>query len=447
MITSKRLQWLGVSLAFGILFTCFASSVQAIPAFARKYRTSCATCHEAFPRLNAVGEAFRLNGYKFVDDSAYIKQEPVELGDEAYKRVWPKALWPSDIPGGPPIAIRGVFDYDVDLSGAQESSNTFQYPDEVELFAAGSMGDDMSFFMEMSVEEGEVETAGWLQIEDLFGAENLFNVKIGTIGMNSFGTVTSRDQNRLTNTHYLYGDWSLPYPEGFEASNQYRLNSEPAGIELNGFGAHWQYALGVVQGDEDISEKDYFFQFAYKIGGATYDGSDIESETLSSPEFWRDNNFTMSLFAYRGTSSVNYMGDESTDNFWRVGPGVSWKNGDCRVAATYIFGRNDNPYGVLTSDSVDSDSWLFEGEYFIYPWLIPSVRYESLTLDLPDIAGFQNQQDMARVVASTKFVLRANVTFTVEAVVATKNDSYEKAIPALNKNLDDRLYFRFDFAF
>jgi hypothetical protein len=29
---------------------------EAIPAFARKYRVSCALCHQPFPRLNAFGE-------------------------------------------------------------------------------------------------------------------------------------------------------------------------------------------------------------------------------------------------------------------------------------------------------------------------------------------------------------------------------------------------------
>ena len=35
-----------------------------IPAFARMYRTSCSTCHTAAPKLNVLGEAFRLNGYR-----------------------------------------------------------------------------------------------------------------------------------------------------------------------------------------------------------------------------------------------------------------------------------------------------------------------------------------------------------------------------------------------
>ena len=59
----------------------------AIPAFARKYETSCQTCHIAFPKLNPFGEAFRRNGYRFPSggDELMQKQEPVQLGNDAMK--------------------------------------------------------------------------------------------------------------------------------------------------------------------------------------------------------------------------------------------------------------------------------------------------------------------------------------------------------------------------
>lgn len=37
-----------------------------IPAFARKYRTTCATCHAMVPRLNAFGERFAANGFEMM---------------------------------------------------------------------------------------------------------------------------------------------------------------------------------------------------------------------------------------------------------------------------------------------------------------------------------------------------------------------------------------------
>lgn len=42
-----------------------AAPAEAIPAFARKYRVSCAMCHAPVPRLNAFGERFAENGFEF----------------------------------------------------------------------------------------------------------------------------------------------------------------------------------------------------------------------------------------------------------------------------------------------------------------------------------------------------------------------------------------------
>ena len=58
-------------------------SGKAIPAFSRKYQTSCTTCHNNYPELNDFGVAFKKNGFKFpTDDDTFVKQEPVMLGSK-----------------------------------------------------------------------------------------------------------------------------------------------------------------------------------------------------------------------------------------------------------------------------------------------------------------------------------------------------------------------------
>lgn len=37
---------------------------QAIPSYARNYKTSYSTCHYAYPKLNRFGKAFKNNGYR-----------------------------------------------------------------------------------------------------------------------------------------------------------------------------------------------------------------------------------------------------------------------------------------------------------------------------------------------------------------------------------------------
>ena len=57
---------LGRSIAMSLLgVSTLTSTAGAIPAFARKYRVSCAQCHSPVPRLNAFGEAFAGNGFEF----------------------------------------------------------------------------------------------------------------------------------------------------------------------------------------------------------------------------------------------------------------------------------------------------------------------------------------------------------------------------------------------
>lgn len=85
----------------------------AVPVFARKYRTSCTTCHWAtFPALNPFDKAFKNNGYRFPeDDEVYVKDTPMAMGGEHWKKLFPKALWPSDIPYLPPISLLVTSDF------------------------------------------------------------------------------------------------------------------------------------------------------------------------------------------------------------------------------------------------------------------------------------------------------------------------------------------------
>src|SRR4029077_13852851 len=79
-------------IAAGLLFILLAAvpGAYAIPAFARKYQTSCTTCHTNFPELNDFGEAFKRHGFKFPkDDEEFVKDPPLLLGAKAQKQAFP----------------------------------------------------------------------------------------------------------------------------------------------------------------------------------------------------------------------------------------------------------------------------------------------------------------------------------------------------------------------
>src|SRR5579883_2407629 len=94
------------TMLIGAIVLLAAAPARAIPAFARKYGTSCQTCHTVYPKLTPFGEAFRRNGFKFPgSDTEMTKQETVPLGQDAYRDVFPKAVWPGTLPASIPIAL------------------------------------------------------------------------------------------------------------------------------------------------------------------------------------------------------------------------------------------------------------------------------------------------------------------------------------------------------
>lgn len=416
----------------------FPKNAEAIPAFARKYKTACITCHATFPRLTALGEAFRLNGYKMPDgDELYIKDQPLVLGVEAYKRVFPDAVWPSDIPGMPPIAIRITEDVVFDIGGTEDSSTTFNTP-EAKILSAGSLGKDMSFFVEIGFKDEDTELSAWLMWEDWFSnsiGDNHLNFRIGSIGMQDLALPNTRSHNRITREGYLYADELQLHAHG----------SGSMGIELNGFDKWWRYNVAITQGDGATDKKDFFGALSFKIGGLGYDGSGgtfEEGGLETSPSgYWRDDSVLFGIFGKR-----SYVGDND-EEFDRIGADVRVNYKDLSLAGGYIRGIDvkEAAHGggheeemeemeEMEEGDIDKDIWFAELEYFIYPWLQPYIRYEHLSVDGAD------NEDKARFIIGTVILARANVKFNVEGRFYTKNE------PLADKNDDDRIFFRVDYA-
>ena len=72
--------WFCLVLGFSALLWFAVPKSEAVPYFARKYKTRCATCHVIPPKLNQFGEEFLARGYRFADE------RPTE-------KTWPFAVW------------------------------------------------------------------------------------------------------------------------------------------------------------------------------------------------------------------------------------------------------------------------------------------------------------------------------------------------------------------
>ncbi|MBZ0269977.1 hypothetical protein K8I85_17630 [bacterium] len=144
--------------AFTIGGVLVATDASAIPAFARKYKMSCTTCHAPPPRLKAFGEEFAGRGFRLPEG-----QEPVratyDVGD-------PLLLLNREFP----LAARldGYASWKEDA----DAETDFEVPWVWKILSGGPVGNTVSYYFYFLMERGEIvglEDA-YLQFNDLGGS-------------------------------------------------------------------------------------------------------------------------------------------------------------------------------------------------------------------------------------------------------------------------------------
>lgn len=406
-----------------LLITARMPTAEGIPVFARKYETSCVTCHAGYPKLNSFGEAFRLNGYQYPEDDASVtKDEPVSLGSESYKRVFPNAVWPNDIPGKPPIALRANTGFEYERDGEVETA--FEAP-SLNLMGAGTLGENVGFYAGAHLfEEGEAGSIdrAFLQISSLFNSklpDHALNIRIGQFIPN---IVAFANHRGLALTPYAFNTYSA-LSEGFAAGHHHGggetlgIEDFQLGVEAAGVVSHrWRWGVGIVNGNgpggEVNSAKDGYGRAAVKIGGMGFDG--FQKTPSQSNESWVDNSVTLGAFGYLGSYPNSGTSGPKDLERNRWGFDVNILYSDLNVFGGYIRGTDEAMDGhdlTATSDvrDVEYDLFFAEANYVLYPWLIGLGRYEQATPDQGD--------DIKRVVAGATALYRANIKFVVETVV------------------------------
>lgn len=409
------------------LLMCLSMIVQetqAIPSFARKYKTSCSTCHYAFPKLNSFGKAFKNNGYRYPagQDPEMTKEEPVSLGADAYKKVWPNAIWPSDIAGSAPIALNAIGRFQYDNAVNNKKSGYFEIPSVFDFFYGGTLGDKISYF-------GEVELSGKANVEYQFGVNYDFSpglhLKVGSVGLEDATpdhlTLSAEDYN-VGSLQNQSGTWQLTDGAGGGVQLWGAVNG-PGGKG----GLTYSVGLGSGVSDEnnfDINrKKDYYGRVTYKISGLGETGG-TEGQASAQSAFYIDNSLRFGGFAYSGSAGS----DSTLDKFSMVGGDIDWWYQ--RLNMTAVVLQMKSKYLGMNRTSL---AYFVEGNYVIYPWLIGRARYEYTDPDTNDNAN----QVANNILPGIVVMLRANVKFSLE---------YLKPLDKSRKD-DDRFTFQFNLAF
>lgn len=470
-----------LSIVTAFLAVCLApEEAMAIPAFARKYQTSCSTCHVVFPVLNSFGKAYKASGYRIpVGEEKFVKDIPVSLGAPAWKQVFPQALWPSDIPGGSVAAFWLSSQYRVNKSAP--ITNEFDGLNELYLLGAGTLGESFSFFAELEViDGGTIPTGFGAALPRAFVQYNhpshKINVSYGLFEPRAVLTPTRLRMMRLSD--YLSNRYGMPptgnsfslspNQRGFEVWGNVEGPGQKGGLDwfvgvVNGrdagtpsgagaygaavqqFNSRLQAALAAAgrSNFENNSTKDFYFGANYKIGGMGVLGGGASETELQQADNLVDNSVTVGAFYYRGQAPtlVTVGGKETLDRdgntFHRVGAKLDFNIDKGNILGGIQFNR-DNISGV--SRDFDQLITMVEARYALYPWLIPAVRFENLN---PNFGVHFN-----RTTLHASILPRANIRFSVEGVLSrnSKTDPI-RDFRRFDSGNDRRFQVRLDFAY
>ncbi len=453
---------------------------EAIPAFARKYQTSCSTCHTVYPVLNSFGKAFRASGYRIPGgDENFTKDPPVKMGAPAWKEVWPNSIWPSDIPGHSVAAFWLSSRYRVNKSA--KITNEFDGINEVYLLAAGTLGESFSFFAELEViDGGTVPTSFGAALPRAFFQYNhpshKFNVTYGLFEPRAVLTSTRLRMSRLSD--YLSNRYGMP-----PTANSFSLAPNQRGIEVWGHregpgnkgGLEW--FGGVVNGRdagtppgagaygteisalntrfqaalaregrtnmEVNSAKDFYAGANYKIGGMGVLGGGGPEGELVQADNYKDNSVTLGMFYYRGIfpALVAEAGQETLERdgnkFHRIGAKVDLNLQKGNIL--YGFQQNRDRVRNARRDFEQRIN-LVEARYVLYPWLIPGVRFEHLK---PNYGVA-----FSRTTVHGSILVRANIRLSLEGVLSRNSTTDPiRDYRRYDGGNDSQFHARLDFAF
>lgn len=371
-------------------------AAHAIPAFARRYETSCQTCHVAFPKLTPFGEAFRRNAYHFPDggDALSEKEEPLPLGNDAQAERWPRAVFPGQLPGRLPlsmtlagkVAFGNAFEghgaeaghdeaahdetatgdmADMDMDAHDGAENTLQLSsalEQVGVRAGGVLGEHVAFFNAINVGgHVAIEAERANVIFTPLAKPSALLVKVGRFEPDLHGVTIHRGLtgHMLRLTTSTVGDATFavePYHDG---------------LELSGVGARRiGWTLGVVENATPgvYVAKDGFARAEVKVGGMPLDGSGGVAGTAA----WRERSVTLGASGWYGRSEIE---EGQEDPFLRLGADVHATFDDVSLDVVAVRERHEAPIGGSPVGR-SLDVLYAELTWVALPVVFPTLRFE-----------------------------------------------------------------------
>jgi hypothetical protein len=446
-------------------------SLMAIPAFARKYHTACATCHNNWPELNDFGRAFKINGFKFPkDDDQFVKDPPLMLGATAQKESFPNSIYPGELPILP-IAFRysGYFSYNSPqptqggVSPAGPSTTLFT-PNTLTIIGAGSFGPSISFWFDNDISTGGSGAAGglgdgYIKANDFLGhylhiPVNDLNVRFGEFELDlpftQARTINLTGNAILAETANVNPSGSGPLAG--TTANPLSLAIPQTGIEIGGYpnrGYTW-WSVALLDGENTVygtaspstghNSKDIYARVSQRFDLERDPAVRKEVQAAGPTGVHDHTSIRFDGFGYYGRNELNQAGGLFSglpaihEPFYRAGGAVDYKFRDkFELWGLYLHAHDDNK--VLNADSsgfasatpVTYSGGFAEAEYWVYPWLIGLVRYDSVNSPTDRLNGISRYDTRNSIEPGIEVLVRPNIKLEMQYTY-----NYEQPVPGAN---------------
>lgn len=434
------------------------------PAFSRMYGTACSTCHTAAPKLNVLGEAFRLNGYRLPQNPALIRRDdPVSLGAPEWDEAWPRAIRSSDLPGLPPLAARIVSDMEVTRDERVPYETSYRFPQEVHLLASAPLGEDVSVHFDGAWDpaQGFDLHQARVELQDVVPGlpDRALDV---TVGLKHLYPLTLMDGHLdLAGRQPLR--WQTFDPSEVEIGrsgdvgtlstpNRLALDHAQSAIEVNGLlGGRLFYGAGLSQGLQDgatdaNARKDLYYKVRYKLGGLDFAGRydpGYEPGTQMQGQLL-DRGLVVEHFGYFGdeTTEAVPQGDHRA-----FGVALRALLGRADLGVGYVVRTFERPWSELARGELDAVSFFGRGEYLVLPWALAYLKAERFSVSAGDLPPEATERpvpsESTRIMPGVVLLVRQNVRLVLEGELFTRTPATDEA----NLARPHGLWMRLDVAF
>lgn len=448
-----------------------APTSRAIPAFSRKYQTSCTTCHNNYPELNDFGLAFKKRGFKFpTDDDTFVKQEPVLLGSKAQKEAFPEAVYPGEIPGTLPIAFRyeGNFNWNssqpqpVEAAAYVPRTDLF-VPNTFTIISAGSFGPNFSFWIDDDISAGGSGANGglgdgWLKYNDVgrvFGLpKDTLNVRFGQFEVD---VPFTQARTPYLSGYDVFGQINVaqnvcgqpPFAAGTvcqTANNPTTLGTPQRGIEFGGYpnDGNFVWNVAIVDGTGSAyggstslvtrNTKDVYARASYQFNLEREAQSRHAIQAAGATGPHDHTSIRVGGFYYYGKNQQNFGGNSFgslgltntlDEPFYRTGGDIRFKfRNKLEVYGVGMIGHDTNHLLVVDSTGtvgtllrahpVTFTGGFVAGNYWLYPWLIATMRYDFVNSPSDFFNGVSESRTRNDFRPGYQILVRANIKIVGE---------------------------------